>query len=359
MPRLRWKQTQTVLKALDVLYSNPEPTTLPTRILGAVKTAIAAETILVDGFNASYEMNSLAQYPADLMSPKEYAILAQHLPQHPLFPSIILKGQTTALRTSEVASGTKFHKTPLYNEMYRPMSIEDQLIVRVNAPQGGFVTCCLNRVKQEFAEADRRAIDLLGPHLASAIGSAKKLQRARSAESYLLNIFHQERRGIIVFGATGEIKYITDLAASLMQKYFCRRDFDGRKLPETLSCWVRQLDDLRRGKDYHPPLQPLTVKGVGAELRISLALHKDIAQQILLLEEKSSPSPASLQALGLTKREAEVLFWVAQGKSDSTVGVLYGISPRTVQVHLSHIYIKLGVENRTAATLSALELLQL
>lgn len=67
----------------------------------------------------------------------------------------------------------------------------------------------------------------------------------------------------------------------------------------------------------------------------------------------SSPEP--LAALGLTAREAEVLFWVAQGKSNGDVGRLLAISEKTVKKHLGNVFDKLGVENRNAATLLALE----
>jgi len=55
----------------------------------------------------------------------------------------------------------------------------------------------------------------------------------------------------------------------------------------------------------------------------------------------------------LSRREAEVLRWVAAGKSDAQIGAILGISARTVQKHLEHAYQKLGVENRTAAAMRA------
>jgi len=55
----------------------------------------------------------------------------------------------------------------------------------------------------------------------------------------------------------------------------------------------------------------------------------------------------------LTTREAEVLRWVAAGKSDAQIGAILGISARTVQKHLQNVYDKLGVENRTAAAMRA------
>ena len=56
-----------------------------------------------------------------------------------------------------------------------------------------------------------------------------------------------------------------------------------------------------------------------------------------------------MQAFRLTAREAEVLYWVAKGKTNRDVGDILGASPRTVTKHMEHILPKLGVETRTAA----------
>jgi DNA-binding NarL/FixJ family response regulator len=56
----------------------------------------------------------------------------------------------------------------------------------------------------------------------------------------------------------------------------------------------------------------------------------------------------------LTPREREVLQWLATGKMDTDIAALLEISPRTVQKHLEHIYVKLGVETRTAAVMRAM-----
>lgn len=52
----------------------------------------------------------------------------------------------------------------------------------------------------------------------------------------------------------------------------------------------------------------------------------------------------------LTEREVEVLRWVSCGKTNKDIADILQLSPRTVNKHLEHIYIKLGVETRTAAT---------
>lgn len=67
-----------------------------------------------------------------------------------------------------------------------------------------------------------------------------------------------------------------------------------------------------------------------------------------------TPQPPGISPPGLTQREAEVMHWLAGGKTDAEIAALLSISPRTVQKHLEHIYIKLGVETRTAAVMRAL-----
>ncbi len=69
----------------------------------------------------------------------------------------------------------------------------------------------------------------------------------------------------------------------------------------------------------------------------------------------SSPQP--LLKLGLTARVAEVLLWVAQGKTNSDIATILGISESTVKKHLLEIFEKLSVETRSAAALRALEAL--
>jgi DNA-binding NarL/FixJ family response regulator len=68
-------------------------------------------------------------------------------------------------------------------------------------------------------------------------------------------------------------------------------------------------------------------------------------------------SPARLLTLGLNLREAEVLLWMAQGKSDADIGRSAGISEQSLRNHLAQILAKLGAENREGAVAQALEFL--
>jgi DNA-binding NarL/FixJ family response regulator len=89
-------------------------------------------------------------------------------------------------------------------------------------------------------------------------------------------------------------------------------------------------------------------------IRARLRRHKEQAQR------EFKPNFASyepLLGLGLTPRVAEVLLWVAQGKTNADIATILGISESTVKKHVLEVFEKLGVETRSAAALRALEVL--
>lgn len=57
----------------------------------------------------------------------------------------------------------------------------------------------------------------------------------------------------------------------------------------------------------------------------------------------------------LTERQRAVAHWMALGKSNKTIGKKLFISSSTVKAHLTEIYKKFGVSNRTEATRKLIE----
>ena len=67
--------------------------------------------------------------------------------------------------------------------------------------------------------------------------------------------------------------------------------------------------------------------------------------------------PKALLALGLTAREAEVLYWITEGKTNPEIAIILDASPDTVKKHAANLYAKLGVPTRTSAARCALSVL--
>ncbi|MBI2814820.1 MAG: helix-turn-helix transcriptional regulator [Opitutae bacterium] len=66
--------------------------------------------------------------------------------------------------------------------------------------------------------------------------------------------------------------------------------------------------------------------------------------------------PAEFARAGFSPREAEVLMWLIEGKSNAEMARLLGVHLQTVKFHLTSIFNKAGVGNRLAASLYAIDL---
>lgn len=139
-------------------------------------------------------------------------------------------------------------------------------------------------------------------------------------------------RAVLVLDRAGTVLFGTRLAHDLVAKYFPagRPTYltDGGLFP--------------------------AANGVGALIvRRFAEAGRDDTVMLALEEEHAPPGPAALIALGLTVRQAEVTYWVAQGKSNSETALILGTSPRTVDKHMERIFQRLGVENRASLMMVA------
>jgi len=89
----------------------------------------------------------------------------------------------------------------------------------------------------------------------------------------------------------------------------------------------------------------------GRQLSVRNMGRVGIGETMLLLEQRGANgmAPSRLANAALTPRETEVLSWLAKGKTNKDIGDILGMSHRTVNKHLEHIFEKLGVETRAAA----------
>lgn len=111
------------------------------------------------------------------------------------------------------------------------------------------------------------------------------------------------------------------------------------------------------GIDY--VTKPIHTEQVLARVAAHLRTARNLQSARLNAAAVAPPVEGQVQAklserFQLTSREIEVLHWVACGKTNKDIGDILGLSPRTVNKHLEHVYVKLGVETRTAAAAVAM-----
>lgn len=145
----------------------------------------------------------------------------------------------------------------------------------------------------------------------------------------------------------------TNRAIPWLEKYFAGAHLSMATLPAEVQAWLDGMGGKSPGERGHS--SPFSVVKDGSKLTIQLASEERNGETLLLLEE--GPAAASVtqtfENSSLTPRESDVLAWLAKGKTNRDIAEILGMSPRTVNKHLEHIYVKLGVETRSAATAMA------
>ena len=103
--------------------------------------------------------------------------------------------------------------------------------------------------------------------------------------------------------------------------------------------------------------EPVTVAGTDGRTALRFAHLGAAAPGETLFRlslHDARPDEAVLQGrFPLTAREAEVLLWLARGKSNRDIAAILDLAPRTVNKHLETVFAKLGVENRASAAVLA------
>ena len=147
-------------------------------------------------------------------------------------------------------------------------------------------------------------------------------------------------QALLVVSPKGRIQFATGQANLWIKELFTK----GRRLDHLPKELIRWLDDeisRRRASRF-------VVGRAGRRLFVQL-VFRETDSVCLLLERSPGVSPTLGALRSLTRRQVEVLTWVARGKTNEEIARILNLKPKTIGKYLERIYPKLGVENRTAA----------
>lgn len=162
------------------------------------------------------------------------------------------------------------------------------------------------------------------------------LQRSITAERALTNLL--DRAVVIVRRTNHEILFTTKQARDLIDAHGGNTAF---------ASWLR--DDRK---------EVINPQGGFLEIRRTAHSATSDTDLITLCPKGGTVGPELLRPLGLTPRETEILFWIAQGKTNPEIAAILNTQLCTIKKHVVNFLPKLGVETRLAAALRAQDLLQ-
>lgn len=173
-------------------------------------------------------------------------------------------------------------------------------------------------------------------------------QRAQNAPEEAMILYEQARAALLRSGSERkgnqqELRRVHQLcqrARAIFQSYDMQRAI---ALVETLEDGIHQLAQREQERNGQAPRSPQPQAQKQAQEK---------AEPRFAIEQLAPPGYQL--DLSLTKREREVLRLVAEGHTDREVAEALVISPRTVNRHLSNIFVKLDVPGRAAAVAYAI-----
>lgn len=352
MHRLDSRDTYRLLAAIERLNSDLDPKTLPGRALALSEAIVPGDCASFDFFSSDNSYNSTVwTNRPDITTPENMSVFAQYVHEHKLIPIALAKQDGVAMKMTDVVGQADFERTGLFNEFYRQHGVNRQMGLALPVASDLTVSCAVTSGGKDFTERDRAMMTLAAPHLLNAMRNAIAYGRINSA-------LVSGGCGVVALDSNDAVTFANDNIRGLLTEYFPDDVLKPNGLPATVMSWIAEMSRNGKNADLKPPARPLVVENRAGTLRIRLMENEASRERTLLLEEKRfSPSKIIVKGSVLTRREAEILFWITNGKTNEVIATICEISMRTVHKHVEHIYQKLGVETRTAAMLRGLELI--
>ena len=334
---------QSLSKALLELHNSGPHTDFPTRLFASLRVSFSCDFYSFNEWTDK-QVERIEIYPNWDVSLK---LFKDYLSEHPSINAIYQKRLKSAVKVSDFVSLTQWRQARLYNELFRLPNQNYQLAF-ISAEQLPKLAVSLNRTSTAFSEEERSLLNLLRPHLIQAYRESRLF-------AYLNQAAEISNDGFIVVDRAWRIRYVNARGLALLKDFFGEEPVN--TLPTRIGTWL--LEKTRSRSAAESPVPDLVVGSEDRSLTIQTVASGDGTEYRLLLRETVRQLDARpLQSLGLTCREAEVLLWLSQGKSNSEIAIILTTKVRTIAKHLERVFAKLMVENRTAAAHAAMEVLR-
>lgn len=284
-----------------------------------------------------------------------------HVHEHPSIQHLLAADgtETTAVKTSDFVTQRQWRNTGLYREFYRELDdIRYQLTIG-HKVEHRLLFLAVSRTSGDFTESERALLSMLRPHFIQAYDNARAYSAAQTngpdgRDSG--NGFTAAADAWVVCSYAGRILKGSEGAWQMLERWFPEEAIAADRLPAPLRAWLgRTLGDAARVSDPRVPFHLVDQRG-----EITVRGYADLASETYELRFFERPVADGIgvmrRALGLSRRETDVLRWLMNGKTNDEIAQILGISRSTVKTHVSSILSRLEVDTRAGAVSRAMEL---
>jgi len=337
------------LSAVRLVGESRDPDDFAQVVIEQVAELVPCEVVAFNEVDLTADRIVFRAEPASFpFPPGTDAMVAALAGQHPLIQHAAATGDGSARKISDFWTREEFHANDLYRLVYGPMGVEYQMSVALPAPRPIVVGIVVNRAAVDFDERDRTVLNLLRPHFVQAWHNARDRDRMRSLLDAAVHASEPGGTGLVILTDPPQ-EVIAGTLVSLY-RYFGRPTLTS-PLPARVERWLTTQRSRLADDSPIELLTPLTIESAGHLVALRYLPGPGADPGALLLREQPlAPRRKSIEALGLTPREAEIVTHVMSGETNASIGQSLGVSPATVKKHLENIYAKVGIRGRGRLT---------
>jgi DNA-binding CsgD family transcriptional regulator len=338
-------------RALDVareLTELRELVEFPARSAELVRDLIPCDHSGYNAIDVASGRATIVAHPSDAVFDGGPELLAQLGDQSPLIRRA-RAGNMDAMRMSDHITQSALHRTDLYNHVYRLAGLEYQLVLQLPPLRRSLgrphevIGMSLSRSCHDFEDADLRLLQLIGPILSNVLERLHHLAFTRA----LAGGDKSQSHLVLFVDASDTISWMTPAVEERLNLTV------GAAVPDHLRAW---LSGQRECPVHAGQSHSLTIAGHQMVAWLIRDAYPEL-DAIHLTRVDTVTDPLTLQSIGLTRRQAEVLSLAFDGHNSERIAQRLGTSRRTVEKHFEGVYDRLGVNTRSQAILAAMDLL--
>ena len=255
---------------------------------------------------------------------------------------------TIPLRLDDLEGYSEFLDSDLYQKFYLPCGFKHVTVCEIfrDTRRDYSVTYTLGSEGKLSDEAFKSLSSLLEP----IYQTVKRLYKDSERESYLKAFSRAKEKnevGYITVHKHGEVLKVDGIAQEFIEQYRFSNNGTGLSSDTISAYFYKQAT--HRSEEREVVIAKTIAKNEARSLLCQCVWSRRNQEQTIFLWEvvKQEQNDLSKDLFRtLTTRENDVMQWVLKAKSNVEIAIILGISKRTVDNHMAHIFKKLGVANR-------------
>jgi DNA-binding CsgD family transcriptional regulator len=277
-------------------------------------------------------------------------------------PHRVAAPQGVALSSQEVLSDAEFERSMIYNEVIRPTGTFHSIFAQQRGPTQFFLNLCRGR-RRPFDANDTSTVQRLLPHLSTAVEFRHRLRVAENGRSGLAHLLDRLASGVILTDARARLCFANRRALMLADEgdglRFIADGLAGavpgatRELRNAIVLMSADETTTSRRLQLNRPLRLPLLLSLMPVWRLGAAVPGFTTPTVaIFITEPDTPcavDPVALaDALGLARRESEVVALLAGGDSLSDIAAKLGLTVGAVRQYLKRAFEKTGRHSQAA-----------